>query len=495
MTEPEAHAVRSREVLGLIAEILKSRGVQAFLVGGFLRDLLLGVSTRDIDLAVVGDAPSLARDLAERLDGSFVPLGERHQMARVVFSVQGEEWQVDLAGLQGTLQEDLARRDFTIDAMALSLDEWGSSEWREHLLDPFGGQEDLRQGVVRAVSDVAFRADPARLLRTARLAATLGFYIDGTTQRVIARDAGLLGMVAAERVRDEFLALVSLRGAKEHLEALDGLGLLTQVVPELEVTKGVTQPREHYWDVFRHSLETVSATERVTEGPRDDPVLGYVPWDARRSAYFAEVVSDGHTRRTLMKLAALLHDIAKPATKAVDSEGRTRFLGHTGQGASVAEEVLGRLRLSSRGVEMVSGMVAHHLRPTQMSQGVDLPTPRAVYRYFRDLGDIAIDTLYLCFADYLAARGPNLVLDDWQRHVRIVGHILETGLAERTPQRSVKLINGHDLMKTFDLPAGAFLGAVLEAVHEAQALGEVKTREEALAWVGRYIEKKGKRSA
>jgi len=204
-------------------------------------------------------------------------------------------------------------------------------------------------------------------------------------------------------------------------------------------------------------------------------------------SHFAQVVSDGHNRRTMLRLAALFHDIAKPATKAVDERGRTRFLGHQAEGAALAGDILERLRLSRRGVQMVCGMVEHHLRPTQMSQGAEMPTPRAVYRYFRDLKEVAIDTLYLCLADYLAARGPKLVLDDWDRHARIVRRILEAGLEKRSPEEKPWLVNGHDLMKALGLSEGSFLGAVLEAVHEAQVAGEVKTREEALAWAGSYV--------
>ena len=487
MSGPNPDTNPQYEAVCRIRDLLASQGVQAYLVGGFLRDLLLGVATRDIDLAVEGDASHLARVLADRLDGSFVPLGERHQMARAVFSMQGEVWQIDVAALQGTVLDDLKRRDFTIDAMALPLDACGSQDWRRRLLDPCGGQEDIERRLVRAASPSALRDDPARLLRGPRLAASLGFHIDNGTRRLIARDAALVSSVAAERIRDEFLAIVSLPRAKEHLEMLDGLGLLTRVVPELEATRGVGQPREHYWDVFQHSLETVAAAELVTGSDRKEPLLAEVPWDEGMESHFAQVVSDGHNRRTMLRLAALFHDIAKPATKAVDERGRTRFLGHQAEGAALAGDILERLRLSRRGVQMVCGMVEHHLRPTQMSQGAEMPTPRAVYRCFRDLKEVAIDTLYLCLADYLAARGPKLVLDDWDRHVRIVRRILEAGLEKRSPEEKPWLVNGHDLMKALGLSEGSFLGAVLEAVHEAQVAGEVKTREEALAWAGSYV--------
>ncbi|MDP3062816.1 MAG: HD domain-containing protein, partial [Chloroflexota bacterium] len=222
-----------------------------------------------------------------------------------------------------------------------------------------------------------------------------------------------------------------------------------------------------------------------------DGIYSIVQWDEVTARHFAEEASDGYDRRTILKLAALLHDIAKPQTKAPDETGRIRFLGHQSLGAQMAEAICQRLRLSSRGVRMVSAMLEHHLRPTQMAQGAELPTARAVYRYFRDLDEVAVDTLYLCLADYLAAKGPTLDVKDWERHVRIVAHILEAGLVERAPSKSRWLVNGHDLMEALGLTPGPSLGDVLDAVHEAQAVGEVASREEALEWAGRYVRKIG----
>jgi poly(A) polymerase len=169
-----------------------------------------------------------------------------------------------------------------------------------------------------------------------------------------------------------------------------------------------------------------------------------------------------------------------------------RFLGHPGIGAAITGRILDRLHLSRRGTGMVARMVEYHLRPTQMSQDVEMPTARAIYRYFRDVKDVAIDTLYLCLADYLAARGPLLVLDDWERHVRIVGHIFRTGLKDKPQQKArAWLVNGRDLMEDLGLSPGPFLGEVLEAIHEAQAAGEVNTRDEALKRARKYVKELG----
>ena len=388
---------------------------QPHAVGGFLRDTLLDRPTKDLDITVRGDAMQVARRLAGEMGGSYVALDQPHQIARVVLQSEGE-WRIDLASLQGNREQDLARRDFTIDAMSAPLSNLLEEGWTERILDPFDGKGDISNGVVRAIGDGVFQEDAIRLLRAVRLQATLGFDIEGETLRLIQRDAQLLHTVSGERVRDEFLTILASNKAVEHVHLLDKLGLLCRILPELEEGRGVTQPKEHYWTVLEHNIESVGMAEGLlARSLKPDWILEEVPWDGKLEAHFAETVSDGHTRSTLLKLTALLHDVAKPATKMVTPEGRTRFFGHQEQGADTARTALGRLRLSRRGREMVATQIEHHLRPSQLSQKGEMPTQRAVYRFFRSLGDVAIDTLYLSMADYLAARGPQIEREEWQR--------------------------------------------------------------------------------
>ena len=476
-------------IIRVLKEFFPSRSVQAFLVGGYLRDSLEGRVSKDVDLAVEGDSLDLGRELAHLLGGSFVLLDETHRIGRVVVpgDRKGQTF-IDLSPVLGSIEGDLARRDFTVDAMALPLEAAGTPGWQKRIIDPFGGMRDLSARLIHAVSENVFNEDPVRLLRAVRLAAELQFAIEARTTALIAQSSSMLWQVAAERVRDEFLSLLSLKEAKEHLHRLDELGLLCHIIPELEVARGVEQPKEHYWDVFEHSIQTVGAVEKLTEGSDKDTVARMVQWNKELESYFDVTISDGHNRRTLLKLGALLHDVAKPQTKTVDKEGRTRFLGHSTLGASMAQARLRSLRLSTRGIRSICAMVEYHLRPSQMVQGAEMPTPRAVYRYFRDLEETAIGVLYLSLADYLAARGPLLNLEEWQHRAALVNHVLEEGVREKAPQRRVRLVTGHDLMEVLGLEPGPHLGRLLDAVLEAQAAGEVNTRDEALAWVRSRLE-------
>ena len=472
-----------------LSAFFATRGVEAYLVGGAVRDRLLGrLSEGDLDLAVAGDAVALGRELADATGGSLAPLSMPRGMMRVVLPPPeradggaGEhERLIDLSGFSGEVESDLGRRDFSINAMAVRLEDWQGSDWGSLVIDPLGGRADLMRKAIRAIHPGVFHDDPGRLLRAVRLSGELGLRIEPGTVRMLGAGSHLLPRVHPERIRDEFLRLLAPFGARGRLETLDLLGLLEHIVPELMATKGVDQPKMHYWDVWGHTLHAVEFAEGVTGGHQNSPVFSCVPWTPDSEAHFAQRVSDGHTRRTILKLAALFHDIAKPQTKSLEADGRTRFFGHSEQGAVVAEIRLTHLRLSNRGVDMVSRMVEHHLRPTNMSEGSQWPTDRAIYRYFRDTGEVAIDTLYLCLADYLAAKGPELAHPQWLEHARMIAHVLHVGTHEPIAATTPRLVTGHDLMSHFQMEPGPRVGLLLEVIEEAQAAGEIETQEQAL---------------
>jgi poly(A) polymerase len=479
VVKPEASRLLTK-----ISRFLTEEGIPAYLVGGFVRDILLGRDTADIDIAVAADALSTADKVAVALDGKYIPLDEENGVARVV--LPDGKWQIDFTALHGDIEQDLAHRDFTIDAMAIELDnDFEVALNAEKLIDPLNGREDLRRGVVRAVSETVFGDDAARLIRAVRIAAELGFNIDSETARLIKRDSPFISDVAGERVREELLRLLVLPGAGQRLAYMDELGLLTALIPELNPARGVSQPRVHVWDVFDHSIQTVAAVEFVLrEGTLEyagEDVLAMVPWSAELSRHFDREISSGSTGRSLLKLAALLHDIAKPQTKTMD-DGRARFLGHQQEGAATAAAVMERLRFSNREIKLVELLIKYHLRPTQMSHE-GIPTRRAIYRYFRDTGEAGIDLLFLCLADHLATRGPSLDLHEWQEHTQMTGYVLDKRFEEESLSAPPRLIDGHDIMKVFGLNPGPVIGELLEALRETQAAGEVTDRKQALDYI------------
>ena len=477
-------------LLTKLNSFLSEHGVSSYLVGGFVRDVLLGRTTADIDIAVARDALDITPKLATTLSGKYVLLDEKNKVGRIILVNEVNRWQLDFSTFRGSIEQDLAQRDFTIDAMAIDLNQFDKSHVDLRLIDPFNGSSDLYQGVIRTISETVFQSDAARLLRAVRLAAELGFSIEAQTESLIQRYCHLLAGVAGERVREELLRLLAVPQAGQFLAYLDELGLLTVMIPELVQTKRVAQPKEHFWDVFNHSIKTVVAAGYLLRQEdweyANAEVLAVTPWSELLAQHFALEVSWGSTRGSLLKLAALLHDIAKPQAKVIDAGGRMRFLGHAQEGAAMAVNILERLRFSGKEVKLVENMILHHLRPLQMSH-TGLPTRRAIYRYFRDTGEAGIDILFLSLADHLAARGPHLDLNQWREHARLVEHILDQLFQEESVVAPPKLIDGHDLINIFGLSPGPRIGQLLEAVHEAQASGELATREEALAYLRRRL--------
>jgi poly(A) polymerase len=472
-------------ILNKVSHFLSGR-VKAYLVGGFIRDARLGRETADIDIALAGDVLELAPKIADDLGGKFILLDKQNRICRVVVAeakAPSGRWQLDFNAFEDSIEQDLSRRDFTIDAIAVELGELGGKDVT--LIDPFGGLADLKNKVIRAVAENVFENDAARLLRAARLAAELDFKLDKDTEALVKSQCHLITDVAGERLREELVRLLAVPHPERFLFRLDELGLITALFPELARTKGVEQPREHSWNVFDHSLQTVIAVDFILHQgswPYGGAVLAAVPWSERLAEHFEREVSGGSRRRELLKLAALLHDIAKPETKAVGEDGRTHFFGHDKLGGAAAADRLARLRFSGKEVKLVETMINYHMRPGQMSQQ-GLPTQRAIYRYFRDSGEAGIDILFLSLADHLATRGPNLDIAGWRDHTGMVEYVIEKHFEQESLVEPSRLVDGHDLIKIFGLEPGPTLGEILEAVREAQASGELKNREEALDYI------------
>jgi putative nucleotidyltransferase with HDIG domain len=507
--------------LAKIAHLLNIQKRQGYIVGGFIRDWLLERKTNDIDIAVNGDAITIAREVTGEIGGKFVLLDDVNDVARVVM-VEDEqlrrdsqnqeshrgEWHFDFSPFTGDIETDLARRDFTINAMALEISQFvtaitsAKKNSRESkappaekrlflkIIDPFSGKEDLRDKIVRRVSEQIFEADAARLLRAVRLAAELDFTIEPDTESLIRHCSQTITEVPGERIREELLRLLTIHRAAYYLRYLDTLGLLLALIPELADSKGVEQPTVHFWDVFDHSVQTVAAIEFLIRESEweygNDDMLSTAPWSDMIDRHLSQEVSSGSNQRVLLKLAGLLHDIAKPMTKSIDDTGRARFLGHTKQGAAMAANILERLRFSNREIKIVESLVYHHLRPVQMTNE-EFPTQRAIYRYFRDTGETGIDILLLALADYLASRGPLASIEEWKKHCQLIQHILAEHDRQQTKILPVKLVDGHDIMDAFGLAPGPLVGKLLDVVNEAYASGELSTREEALALIRREL--------
>ena len=442
----------------------------AYIVGGSLRDLLLHRSPSDYDIAVMGDAEAFARELAAKTHGHMVELGKDDQ--RIIRVVSGDA-AYDVSQAAGTaIEEDLARRDFTINAMACNLSS-GS------IVDNFGGMEDIRARKIRMVSRKAFRRDPLRLLRAFRIAACLEFGIETQTESMIQEDAGLIRNAAGERIREELLKLFGVRESHRYLNAMADTGLLFAIFPEMESLKGCAQNDHHSEDAFEHTMEAY----RHLESALDD--IARVFPEASAEAGGAVTGKEA----ALLKCSVLLHDIGKPSARTVDEEGRTHFYGHEGQGAQIVKGVLERLRFSVAEGLFVTSIVRHHMRPLLLYLAFEgrSPSRSSLTRFFIACGDLTPHVLLHSVAD---AMGKGERQEEGREpYLTFANAIMKAYFTDYSPKASSRpLLTGKDLIREFDLTPSPRFKAILDFVEEARLMGRITSREEALKLAGDFIE-------
>ena len=456
-------------------------GIPAWLVGGAVRDRLLERPTTDFDVVVAGDPRPVARAAARGAGGHAFELSEAFGAWRVV--ARDHTWQLDVLGLGPlSLEQDLARRDLTVNAIAQPLAAGGGAVGADPV-DPFGGVGDLRAGRLRMVSEHSFSDDPLRALRLARLAVQLGFVVEPETAARARASAPQLADVAPERAFAELRALICAPGAVAGLELMDELGVTAALLPELAALDGVQQSRFHHLDVAGHTRAVLAETIAVVEDPRMLGLTGEVA--ARLSDALAQPLANELTRGQALRFGALLHDIAKPRTRGVSGEGRVTFMGHDALGAEMASAILGRLRASERLRGHVGALARHHLRLGFLVHRMPLDR-RDVYDYLHAVAPVGVDVTMLSVADRLATRG-----DDAQRaialHVQLAREMLVDALDwEADPPRPP--VRGDALAAALGIAPGPRIGELLEELQAAAFAGEVTGPAQAIELARRRID-------
>jgi poly(A) polymerase len=447
-----------------------------WIVGGGLRDALLGRTVADVDLAIAGDAQAAAKAMARAHGAGRFTLSAAFGSWRV----QGGRlpYTVDITPLQGaTLTEDLARRDLTINALAMPAR--GDAE----IVDLHGGRDDLANRVLRQVTLTAFRADPVRLLRVARLATQLGFTVDPATRATAQADAHLLWTCPGERLREELGRMLRLDDPASAVLGLDDIGVLGVLVPELEQARGLDQSEYHQHDVLGHTLEVVQRAAALVRDP--EPVFRSLT--ARILEVFAEPLADDLTRGQALVWPALLHDMAKAQTKGVTPQGRVTFFGHDRLGAAGADALLRELRAATRLREATVHCVRHHLALGFLVHRQPLSL-RDMDRYLRATNPVEVELIVLSVADRLATNGPRTRESAITRHLALARQVMGTHfeLVDRGPIRPP--INGAQIAAALGRPPGAWLSELLMALREEQ-LVRVINSEKALDFAQNWSER------
>lgn len=459
-----------------------------YLVGGAVRDALRGVENHDLDFVTAHRAIPLAFSIGDKLHKPAYILDRERDAGRVVLAE--ENTTLDFTCFRGgSLEADLADRDFTINALALP----ATAVTTASLIDPFNGLADLAHKRLRLVQPDALSRDPIRTLRAVRQAVSFGFELTDDTKTAVIAAAPLLSTTSVERMRDELVKMLD--SAVPHLAIahLFELELLVELLPEVAALADVAQSPPHHEPVLAHTISVLRwlmavETAVIDQQPAPHPDLAdaavrLAAYSQPLQTYLNRNIDGGLNGRSLLRLAALCHDIGKKATQTIEADGRIRFLGHDDVGAALAAARLRQLTFSNQVCKQVETAVAHHMRPLLLAQSGKTPSRRAVYRYFQAAYETGLDIALLSLADHLATYNGSGEAAAWQNLLNVVAELFRQYFEEfATTVAPQSLLNGRDLIEALHIPAGPEVGRILRLIQEAQAAGDISTREEALAF-------------
>jgi poly(A) polymerase len=462
-----------------LEEISKELGQELYLVGGTVRDYLLHITPNDLDFTVDCDAVRCCRALIRQLNGgTFVPLGAVEEDAgRVVWKGVTVDFSSLRAGAE-TIEEDLRLRDFTINAMGMKFSLFSDTAKPMQLIDPLGGEQDLKRGILRSCPE-AFSSDPLRMLRGYRLRARFGFVMTPETLVEISENVLLLSRVSTERVSYEMDLIMASSRSYEVIAAMAESALLFQVIPDLQDGVGLTQPESHHLDVFGHSLSALKYMEQILESP--------APYYPNCPELLQEYLEKPATKE-ILKWGALLHDLGKPATRNIreDKGGRITFYNHDEVGKDLVHTLGRALRWSNEKRDRVAALTAMHMHPFHLcnvrrKQSI---SKKSCLKLAKRAGEDLIGLFLLSMADSLAGKGTAKPEAMEEELSDLLCEVLETYTNDIKPALSgPRLVTGKDLIDIFSLQPGPDFAKILDELQEVQVEGVVQNREEALAWV------------
>ena len=480
MKSPLQFKPKEKTILKNIQTFASSKNKRLYLVGGAVRDLLLGRSkgSPDFDFAVKRGAIDFGRKLAAKMKAGFVVLDKKHGACRLVKGINGLSYTFDFTDFRGKdIAGDLLRRDFTINSVALELaDAIGNGDLRAVLLDPCAGIEDIEAGLINVPHKDSFSDDPLRILRAFSFSAIFGFKIDKTTLALAKKHRAKLDDVSFERIRDELFKIFEAEGSYKYLIQLDKLKILEVIFPEIKKMRRIGKGAYHHLDVWGHTLEAVKQIEEVYADLAGNE-------DIR--SYLDEVISPQRRRRALIKLGAFLHDIGKPKSMR-RLKGKLIFHGHERIGLGMTRQICRRLKISNAESAALEKMVLWHLRPGYLGDTA-APTERAKFRYFRDAGSEAISILLLSLADQRSTLGPLTTKKSRVQHEKVCNALIREYYRKEKVKKPERILNGNEVMRAFGLKPSKLIGKILAEVEELQAIGKVRTKQEALKVASRMI--------
>lgn len=447
-------ALREHVLLGKLRKWSRSRGVSEmfYIVGGSIRDLLLGKNPKDIDIAVKGEALQMAGEFAAETGARLVILSQEFQSARVVQAKQKEH--LDFSNLRAkSLEEDLKARDFTIDAIALPL---LAKDLHAQLIDPSGGQTDLNNGIIRMIAEENLRNDPLRLLRAFRLKAALGFSIEKSTAQAIKRHASLIANIAGERIFTELKGILTYSHSSHTVEAMAEAGMLSWMFSSI---KGSDSSGKITW---KHAPAAYCEVEKILNNLQE--YFGSEDF-LRIETYFKKAPE----QRLLLKLAVLLHDTEKP------------------EAWDLIQKIAERLKASRKEIAFLEQIISNYPSVQQLFKSQGCPDKTTLVRLVRQLSDC--ETLYALVVLSLAVTsGKNDVDNPLPIAAQRIIHLYHQEVLPRV--NNPRIITGDDVMMEFAISPSPLIGEVLNNVDQAALEGRISSRQEALNLVREILSNK-----
>jgi len=466
--------LRDSALLQAVYKASRRAGSDCYLVGGSIRDLLFRGEFSDYDFAVSGEVDGFAQAVAADLTAHFFRLGADKACARVVFFEGGEKMEADFSPLKADcIEEDLKRRDFTVNAIACSV--WTLFEKRELILiDPLGGQAALEGRRLGLVSKECIDEDPLRILRGFRIASNLSLVMDESFLCLAEKKKGLLSKVSAERVRAEIFKMFSSGDTFPYLEDMLSSGVLQEVIPELSEWKDIDQGSHHDFNLLDHALRSVRYIDRLASGACPEVSAR----QAELHSHLDEMLEDGISRRSMLRFAALLHDSGKPSCLKSE-DGKVSFHGHEEMGAAINKGIARRLKVGRFACRVLSNITRQHMRVLHLSK-LEKVTKRAVARFIRDCGDETPEILLVALADTWATREARDVEDT---DVESIVSLIMDQYYLHPNEEEAGLLRGRDVMRELGIAGGVEVGRYLDLVSEAERAGRIGSREEALKFL------------
>ncbi len=468
--------------------IFRRHDQPVYLVGGAVRDMLMDRPIKDLDFVVPSGAIKLAYLVGDSLNLPAYVLDRERDAGRVVLG--DKETTLDFTCYRGEdLLHDLRERDFTMNAIALPV----AARTESSLIDPSNGQEDIVAGIIRQTQPSAVVDDPVRAMRAVRHAVDFDFEIEAETRDAVRKGAVLLNKVSIERVRDELLKMMRSPSPEKAPGIMLDLGLLPVVLPELAALDKIPQTPPHFESVLAHSCSVLHWLTRMEglitlERPPAETMLAeahqkLAPFRLPLAEHLKRRLDGGVDGRQALRLGVMFHDAGKAQTMSVDPDGRIRFFGHAEAGANLAAQRMAELRLSREVIRHVRAVIGGHMRPLYLAENTTL-SRRAIFRYFRDYGRAGLDIAILALADHLAIADHKHPDQQWRRLLDVVSGLLEHYFQrfEETVQPET-LLDGRELMKTLGIGPSPEVGRLLGLLIEAQATGEIVSRQEAIEFL------------